>query len=282
MKLVINGTDVFVIFDSHSRPTHPDGAVFILNTSVKRTAVHLKKILPVDRRLLSENDLQWQAQLLANFSGHVFVSSGLKISAAQSTQTVMESSLTILALRAEVSDLKLEKSVLSSENKRLESEVQSGNEWKKWFFPEKQRLEPDGWTEVRSSSSKKRGSQAGYRTSFSGSARYSNAVAGPSRGPNRQIAEQTTHKHKKGNEKGQHRDAPKEKPDGKVTRRHFECRICMEEHIEDNIARIDFCGHSFCRECVKNYIGFKLEENRFPILCPVCMTGQGKGEPGGM
>ena len=69
----------------------------------------------------SDNDLQWQAQLLANFSGHILVSSG-QIPVAL-TQTVTECSLTILALCAEVSDLKLQHSVLISENKRLESEL---------------------------------------------------------------------------------------------------------------------------------------------------------------
>jgi len=125
MKLVIDITDVFVIFDSHSRPSHPDGAVFILNTSIHRTAARLKEIFPVDRRLLSDSDMQWQAQLLANYSGHIFVSKGTKQSPAHFTQTVVESSLAILALRAEVSDLKLRLSILTSENERLQAEVQT-------------------------------------------------------------------------------------------------------------------------------------------------------------
>jgi len=124
MKLrVIDHADVFVIFDSHSRPSHPDGAVFILNTSIQRTAAHLERILPVDRRLLSEGGMQWQAQLLANFSGHMFVSSGSDIFPPHMIPTVTESSLAILALRAEVSDLKLQNSVLTSENNRLEVEL---------------------------------------------------------------------------------------------------------------------------------------------------------------
>jgi hypothetical protein len=260
MKLIIGSTNVFVIFDSHSRPSHPDGAVFILNTSIHRTAAQLKKILPVDRHLLSDNDLQWQAQLLANFSGHVFVSSGLDISPAHS---MMESSLTILALRAEVSDLKLQNSVLSSENKRLESEAHMGDEW----------------TKMRPSSSKRRGSNRHH--SRSKSAQISNAVAGPSRMTNRHSAEWPALSHGEGDSKDRNRYAQKEGP-ARTIRPHFKCRICMEEHVEDNVARIDSCGHSFCRDCVRDYVRFKLGENRFPILCPVCMTEQGKDETGSM
>jgi Zinc finger, C3HC4 type (RING finger) len=265
MKLVIDTTDVFVIFDSHSRPSHPDGAVFILNTSIHRTAARLKEILPVDRRLLSDSDMQWQAQLLAHYSGHIFVSKGTKQSPAHFTQTVVESSLAILALRAEVSDLKLRLSILTSENERLQTEVQT---------TEAQR----GRIKTQPASSKHYSSD-GHR-SRSGSQRRINAVPGPSRVLSRHNAEQTAHKQREWDENGRHRRAQKERL-ARTSRRHFKCRICMEEHVEDNVARIDSCGHRFCRECVRNYVAFKLRENRFPVLCPVCMTEQ-KGEPGGV
>jgi uncharacterized small protein (DUF1192 family) len=266
MKLVIDTTDVFVIFDSHSRPSHPDGAVFILNTSIHRTAARLKEILPVDRRLLSDSDMQWQAQLLAHYSGHIFVSKGTKQSPAHFTQTVVESSLAILALRAEVSDLKLRLSILTSENERLQAEVQT---------TEAQR----GRTKTQPASSKHY-SFDGHR-SRSGSQRRINAVPGPSRVPNRHNAEQTAHKQREWDENGRHRRAQKERL-ARTSRRHFKCRICMEEHVEDNVARIDSCGHRFCRECVRSYVEFTLGQHRFPILCPVCMTDQIKGEPGGV
>src|ERR1700691_5484075 len=128
MKLIINMKDVFVIFDSHARPSHPDGAGFILNTSIHRTAARLSEILPVDSSLLSDGDLQWQAQLLANYSGHIFVSRGLDNGPEYLMQTVVESSLEILALRAEVSEVKSQNSMLTSENKRLEEEMEQMEE----------------------------------------------------------------------------------------------------------------------------------------------------------
>ena len=265
MKLVIDNTDVFIIFDSHSRPSHPEGAVFILNTSIHRTASRLKEIFPVDRCLLSDSDLQWQAQLLANYSGHIFIPRGTKQSPAHFIQTVVESSLAILALRAEVSDLKNRNAVLTSENKRL-AEVQMVDEQREQ-------------AEIPSSSSQNRISNG--RHSPSKFLRRINAAPGPSRGNNRRGAEQTTNKQGEWDEKERYQRAQRGRHE-RTTRRCFKCQICMEEHLEDNVARIDSCRHRFCRECVRGYVAFKLDENRFPILCPVCMTEHRKGEPGGV
>ena len=60
----------------------------------------------------------------------------------------------------------------------------------------------------------------------------------------------------------------------------FECAICMEEQPEDYVARPDPCGHKFCRDCIRSHISSKLEERRFPILCPVCMAEGDKSDSG--
>ena len=57
----------------------------------------------------------------------------------------------------------------------------------------------------------------------------------------------------------------------------FQCGICMEEMPEDSVARPDPCGHSFCRECMRGYVSTRVEEHRFPILCPTCTASKGKG-----
>ena len=63
----------------------------------------------------------------------------------------------------------------------------------------------------------------------------------------------------------------------------FECGICMDEMPMDSIAIIDSCGHTFCRECLCRHVTARLDEHRFPILCPTCTAGKGKGrgKPGG-
>jgi len=58
----------------------------------------------------------------------------------------------------------------------------------------------------------------------------------------------------------------------------FECSICMEKMPADSFARIDTCGHTFCRECLRGHVTARLEEHRFPILCPTCTANRGKGK----
>jgi hypothetical protein len=64
----------------------------------------------------------------------------------------------------------------------------------------------------------------------------------------------------------------------KSTQRLFECGICMEEMPDDSIARPDPCGHAFCRECLRGHVTARLNEHRFPILCPTCTASKGKGK----
>ncbi|KAH9016423.1 hypothetical protein EDB83DRAFT_232584 [Lactarius deliciosus] len=52
----------------------------------------------------------------------------------------------------------------------------------------------------------------------------------------------------------------------------------MESIPEDSVARLDPCEHAFCRECMRGYVSTRLEERRFPILCPTCTAGKGKGK----
>ncbi|KAF7982846.1 hypothetical protein HWV62_25814 [Athelia sp. TMB] len=123
-KISASGRDVFAIFDSHSKPDYPDGSGLILNTSISGTAARLAKMLPLDDRLLELTDMQWQVQLLANYSGHIFVPRDLDNSMESLTHSLIDSSLEILALRAQFLDLKARHSALNSKNKRLEAEVQ--------------------------------------------------------------------------------------------------------------------------------------------------------------
>jgi len=62
------------------------------------------------------------------------------------------------------------------------------------------------------------------------------------------------------------------------TQRLFKCGICMEEIPYDSITRPDPCGHTFCRECLRGHVTARLDEHRFPILCPTCTAGKGKGK----
>jgi len=112
---------LFVIFDSHPRPSHPLGAGLSFSTSIGNTARTLSNILPtVDESIFGSSDFQWEAQLLSNCSAHVYVA---KHRRKNHEEAIVQSSLAILTLRAQISELKREKKKLGSDNRRLESEV---------------------------------------------------------------------------------------------------------------------------------------------------------------
>jgi hypothetical protein len=103
------------------RPSYPNGAGMTVSASIENTARRLTELLPtVD---LPDSFLQWQAQLLANYSGHMFVPHGVEMSTPTLWQAVLESSLAQLSMQAEISDLRSQNEFLKSEQQRLESET---------------------------------------------------------------------------------------------------------------------------------------------------------------
>jgi hypothetical protein len=116
---------VFCIFDSHPRHAHPRGAGLIVNTSIDAIASHLDNILAFDAGLLADSSLQWQTQLLANFSGHFFVPKALATHSVEAlSEAVLESSLAVLGLRAEVMDLNFQVSSLERDRQSLEKQLE--------------------------------------------------------------------------------------------------------------------------------------------------------------
>ncbi|KAJ2934035.1 hypothetical protein H1R20_g3074, partial [Candolleomyces eurysporus] len=52
----------------------------------------------------------------------------------------------------------------------------------------------------------------------------------------------------------------------------FECLICFETVQGVDGSRCMNCEHSFCRDCLTGHVRSQLEENVYPILCPVCFA----------
>ena len=121
-----DGEDVFMVFDSHPRPDHPGGAGFTFSTSIDATASYLDNLLAIDQSILSDRSLQWQTQLLANFSGLLFVAKATRFdsNAIEAERAMIDSSLTILALRAEVSELKYQNSSLQKDLQAAEHKAE--------------------------------------------------------------------------------------------------------------------------------------------------------------
>ena len=116
-----NSEPVFVIFDSHPRPKHPSGAGFIFNISHGATASYLSKLLAVDRQLLADRDTRWQAQLLASFSADIFVPRAV-VDPSDMPKTIMETSLSLLALKSQVAELKEQNGSITSLIQQLQKD----------------------------------------------------------------------------------------------------------------------------------------------------------------
>jgi hypothetical protein len=306
-------TDVFVIFDSHPRTSYPAGAGIILNTSIDQAVSRLVSILPAaDSNLLSLSGLQWQAQLLNHVSGHIFVSNGPPADMRGMQHTVVESSLAVLRLRAEVAGLTQKNERLAKENETLEGEVQR--------LDDALSVERKKVVSLRAPSKIVQDSSAQHFTSLPLPSRLSNGIAGPSRlAP---LDSSSSSDKMTNNDRGRDAgawsspyDTVKEdighewgldSPSSAVALKlqqsfdvedlqlrdqmrtlaallphSFSCVICMEEQPVDNSVDLK-CNHSICRTCIRGHICSKIEEHRFPVLCPVCMTEKDNRQPAGL
>ena len=272
------------------------------------TAMRLSQILHVDDNLLANGGLQWQAQLLSHYSGHIFISKGKDLTnPTDSLQTIIEASLAILQVKAEIADLKHQNFLLISDNKRLESEME---EMEDNFREERENLIRLFESSTRPTNRRIVGASnvaGSSRGPFPPSISWNSGVSlhddkpwlsSSARKDDAKLANDydtdsismfrddfldetatiAAQKQRQCDEEDRSLRAQRDELVRHAQRR-FECGICFEELPEDSIARIDPCGHSFCRECVRSYVSSKLEEHRFPIVCPTCTTT--KGDPSG-
>ncbi|KAG8988270.1 hypothetical protein FRB94_000934 [Tulasnella sp. JGI-2019a] len=58
----------------------------------------------------------------------------------------------------------------------------------------------------------------------------------------------------------------------KPARKMLDCKICFDTLPEDDVAGLEGCDHRFCRECLSQYVQMALEDVKFPIVFPVCVS----------
>lgn len=58
----------------------------------------------------------------------------------------------------------------------------------------------------------------------------------------------------------------------KGKRSRFTCGVCFDMYAVGDGADVEECDHMFCIECLEGYIETKVQERRFPILCPSCVA----------
>ncbi|OAX32978.1 hypothetical protein K503DRAFT_701185 [Rhizopogon vinicolor AM-OR11-026] len=238
--------DVFIIFDSHPRPNYPSGAGVILNRSIDQVVAHLVSIFPtvtVDEHFFSESDSQSETQLLNNVSSRTFVSNGSLGDVRDVLRSAIESCLAILGLQAEVVGLKQEIARLTSANEILGGDVErlEGALSVQETIVGPSRLAPLFRQRAFDPRSRENHSTASPGVQLELQQSFENILLDEA-----VVASATL---------------------------SFSCAICMDEQPVDNTVELD-CNHPICRDCVRGHVCAKIEEHRFPVLCPVCMTEQ--------
>ncbi len=324
---------MFIVFDSHPRPElHPEGAAFIFHTTSEGMAQYLDRLLPYDRSLLADNNVQWEAQLLGNFSGHVFVSKNQPANIEHWTNADLQASLQILHLRAEWLELKSQNSNLTRDNSHLQEEVER---YKRELAAERRRTKAP--SPVQKAASPPRNESILATIVHHGSNALSAAWsvgAVPQEEPRwNQVSRRSralptpdrTSQHTSTSRNDSSRLDPIEQSDRgrSATKRTdstdvdtsrdlelalqqqlmfdeenfhllverdtlasqapevFECGVCFERHSEESVAKVDKCGHRYCRDCVRRYVSSQLGDRRFPIFCPLCVADKKSQEPAG-
>ncbi|KAF7983404.1 hypothetical protein HWV62_22429 [Athelia sp. TMB] len=297
-------------FEGLLRPDYPYGSGLILNTSIRGTAARLSSILPVDNQLLAQTNMQWQTQMLANHSSHIFVPRDINGTSEALTQALITSSLKILALQAEIADLRSRNSALVSKQRQMDAESETKE------LTTRKRDWP--WSSLPFSllSVNKRYYSESSAESWLAISAGNSPIAEPS--PSRQhfaSLEPSTYQPSRPStsysidlsqrfssataihfddiispdyafDKQQQNGDRIVRPKGPRAeyvlppQRLFTCGVCFDEQPEDFITRIDTCDHQFCRDCIQGHVKSKLQERRFPVMCPSCMTSQ-SGAPGG-
>ena len=54
-----------------------------------------------------------------------------------------------------------------------------------------------------------------------------------------------------------------------------DCLICTEPLSQKEMVSLEGCGHTTCKDCLRQYITSRLGEKAWPIFCPICVAEGG-------
>lgn len=292
----------FIVFDSHSRQDHPNGAGLFLSQSRERTARHLHNLLYVDPNIFAGSGFQWQAQLLSNYSAHIFVSHGTgHLSAQPLTAVLLECSVELLKLRAQVVDLDLQRGSTAESMQRLEEEMEvvqmenSDLKEKNAYLEHKNKELTD--LRLRQPPPSEPPSSPSHAQSWATTSQAHSSRSPTSQGTFASLMSATVPKlHGASKDKGKRRaeedidrslnlafqlqqqfdaEAKQMTADRQLVESSvqptFDCTICMDTLSTEYTAYISGCKHTTCRDCLRQHIITTLRDHRYPVFCPACV-----------
>ncbi|KAG6334038.1 hypothetical protein ID866_5055 [Astraeus odoratus] len=287
--------DLFVIFNPRPSPGHPGGMGMTFSQSAEQVVQRLCSLVCTDNPSLPNPDgsLHWQARLLSKCITYGFVPRASDDTSRKWEDAIVYPSLVLLKLQAEHGELQRENNALLKNHESLErrvSELQHVLQAEKekaarkpleqrpnmptashlprsparrMDFPSTPTIEqrPNVPTASRSPRSLMR--ETGVEIDpmsipedIDPNLAYALRLQREFDREDRElIAERNTLK--------------------KSAQRQYHCDICLEDFPEDDLIRIDSCGHEICRDCARGHVCSKIEQHRFPVLCPVCTAQQG-------
>ena len=269
-----------------------------MTISIDRAARHVNDLLHVDKALLSESGLQWQAQLLSNFSAHIFAANeSLVVNDIPAlNDDLLEASLMILKLREELTQERLKNHSLAAENLRLQADLAQSRFQNRTLVSRKQ---PNPSQRPKYPSGPRSPKPGGSKQEWPSPARrpenVSQSIAFPRDGSGHDTV---PHIPKKGHQANTGTSAQLAWDlQDKFNREHeqleaqfrflstttqvlFECSICLDKYPEDFATSISGCSHTTCRTCLRQYLLGMIGEHRYPIFCPACIDDLHRaGEP---
>ncbi|KAF8589360.1 hypothetical protein K439DRAFT_1628795 [Ramaria rubella] len=295
---------IFAVFDSHPRPVkHAKGASFILFSTLEGASHYISGLLQIDRSLLS-GSLQWQAQLLGHYSGHVYFARSSYDADDGHIKSLYDANMEILELRSRLAHAKEE---ILEINSKLQGRIARDRGVAT--------AERAPVTEYSSSRPRSANSLippipvAGPSTSRKGKVPQLAAVqplSSVSNDSRHQISCATRDERLETTfvngllheltlvqaswEAARRMQNELDREDSELCSQiaHlkqaaqvlFTCGICFETYPEDSVARVDGCEHELCRQCMTSFVISKLEDHRYPILCPICHAQSNQRDPG--
>lgn len=289
LKLRENSKDVFLVLDFPLAPSeygHDNGTTpsLVISTSLEQTAARLSGILPVDNHLLTR-DRQWQAQLFTSCSICMFTPAEGAALLSEVESSAVNESIALLRAMGEIDDpgrdLERERDE-NSDRDRTQSDQPSGSShtglWKRIPF---------GAGRAGATTSRRRASRVGGGSMGEGSS----ARMGELRSKTTFIPFEQTKRHcriffsddESPSSASQSQSPISESLSSEASDEEacFECVICFEGVPEEEGTRLLPCGHEFCKDCLAGYVRSKIEDRKFPVFCPLCMTEQENASPSG-
>lgn len=124
---------IFAVFDSHSRPgSHSQGSAITFFGTYTGAAAYLAELFAIDGSLLlGSSELEWQTQLLSQYSAHIIMASNTDpLTLHQAEMDVFQASLRTIEAKAAYNDMKTNMEAVQEkynkeriENQRLQDEL---------------------------------------------------------------------------------------------------------------------------------------------------------------